>query len=419
MSASLFLLALAVLGCLFTWNVYRPNYGSAAPAAASFISGWWYGDLAPWIIILQVAGTAVFALAGALNSAWGVLGLLLAIVSWLALAIRYGRALEFRHHCESSLVETLGPGFADEIPEQYRQGIPEKFSLARYLRPFTPKLPNVTVVRDVHVATEDGFEVKVDIYHRNDKPVNAPVLFQIHGGGWTEKMGDKTTQALPLMNHLAAQGWVCVTVDYRLSPTHVWPAHIVDCKKALVWIKDNIQHYGGDPDFIIATGGSAGGHLSSLLALTANQADFQPGFEQADTTVKACIPFYGVYDFSNAHDLHINSGLLLTLEKSILAKPLKGNEEWFRAASPMHRITNNAPPFFIIHGSQDSLTSIQEARKFVEQLRQFSNRHVAYLEIPGAQHAFDTFATPRADWAMRTVMLYANYIYAQYQQPGN
>jgi len=408
-------LGLAVLACLFTWNVYRPNFGSAAPAAASFLSGWWYGDLAPWVIILQVFGTALFVLGGAVTGVAGVVGLLLAIGSWLALAVRYGRALEFRNHCESSLADTLGPDFVSKIPEKYRQGIPDQFSFKRYLRPFKPRLPNVTVKYDVVVATEDGFDVKVDIYHRADMPSNAPVLYQIHGGGWTEKMGDKSKQALPLMNHLAAQGWVCVSVDYRLSPRYVWPAHIIDCKRALVWIKQNIQEYGGDSNFIVATGGSAGGHLCSLLALTANEPDFQPGFETADTTVNACVPFYGVYDFSNAFDLHINSGLLQALEKSIIGKPLIGNEDLYRKASPMHRIRPEAPPFFVIHGSLDSLVSLQEARKFVELLREKSHSHVAYLDLPGAQHAFDLFATPRADWAMRTVMLYANFIYATQQ----
>ena len=70
-------------------------------------------------------------------------------------------------------------------------------------------------------------------------------------------------------------------------------------KRALAWVKEHIAEYGGDPDFVAITGGSAGGHLSSLAALTPNVAAFQPGFEDADTTVQAAVPFYGVYDFTN------------------------------------------------------------------------------------------------------------------------
>ena len=123
------------------------------------------------------------------------------------------------------------------------------------------------------------------------------MLFQVHGGGWT--MGKKEGQAEPLMAHLAERGWVCVAANYRLSPRATWPDHLVDVKKALAWTKATIAQYGGDPDFVVITGGSAGGHLSSLAALTPHVSDFQPGFEEADTSVAAAVPFYGIYDFVN------------------------------------------------------------------------------------------------------------------------
>ncbi len=97
-------------------------------------------------------------------------------------------------------------------------------------------------------------------------------------------------QAYPLLSHMADRGWVCVSIDYRVSPRHTWPDHIVDVKRALAWIKENIADYGGDPDFVAITGGSAGGHLSSLAALTPNDPQWQPGFEDADTSVVAAVP---------------------------------------------------------------------------------------------------------------------------------
>ena len=115
MSATEWFLLLAIVGSALTWNVYRPSFGSIGPAAASFISGWWYGDLAPWVIIIQLLGTAAFAWVGAITGLQGSVGLLLAVGSWLALALRYGRALEFRHHCEASLAETLGPDYITKI----------------------------------------------------------------------------------------------------------------------------------------------------------------------------------------------------------------------------------------------------------------------------------------------------------------
>src|SRR3989442_2578192 len=104
----------------------------------------------------------------------------------------------------------------------------------------------------------------------------------------------------PLMLPLAAEGWVCVAANYRLSPRAAFPEHLIDCKLALRWVREHIESFGGDPDFVVVTGGSAGGHLAALVALTANAPEYQPGFEDTDTSVTACVPFYGVYDLVEA-----------------------------------------------------------------------------------------------------------------------
>ncbi len=412
--------ALALLACALTLNVYRPYLGRPLPTLFGFLCGWWYGDLAPWVVVVLLLSAIPFALTGSFTEPLGVAGLLMVIGSAGAVLWQYLQGLTLRTHCEAPLREAYGETFADLIPEGLGI-VPERFSAWRYVRPFHARLPGVQVSRDLTIASVDGWPVNIDVYspkERADTP-DAPVLLQIHGGGWMENYGDKRTQALPLMNHLAAQGWICVTVDYRLSPAHKWPAHIIDCKRALAWIRNNIADWGGNPDFVVATGGSAGGHLSSLLALTANDPVFQPGFEETDTTVAACIPFYGVYDFSDQHGLHINDGLRQAMEQYVIGKPLSGNEELYRQGSPLHRIHSAAPPFFVVHGSHDSLTSLAEAQLFTEQLRTCSRSEVLFLELPGAQHAFDIFATPKADWCMRAVMLFANYQYGRWLQSAD
>ena len=121
------------------------------------------------------------------------------------------------------------------------------------------------------------------------------MLLQVPGGAWA--IGMRRPQAYPLMSHSPTRGWICVSMDYRVSPRHTWPDHIVDVKRALAWVKENIAEYGGDPDFVAITGGSAGGHLSALAALTPNDPQWQPGFEDADTSVVAAVPVYGRYDW--------------------------------------------------------------------------------------------------------------------------
>lgn len=235
---------------------------------------------------------------------------------------------------------------------------------------------------------EYGRANHLDIWRRPDLDLTgtAPVLFQIPGGAWTT--GNKRGQAHPLMSHLAELGWICVAINYRHSPRNTWPDHIIDVKRALAWVKAHISEYGGDPDFIAITGGSAGGHLSSLAALTPNDPRFQPGFEEADTRVQAAVPFYGVYDFTRLQDA-MHPMMLPLLERMVVKQPRTANMQSYLDASPVTHISADAPPFFVLHGRNDSLVPVQQARGFVDQLRQVSKQPVVYAELPFTQHAFD------------------------------
>jgi acetyl esterase/lipase len=235
----------------------------------------------------------------------------------------------------------------------------------------------------------------LDIWRRPDldRDARAPVLLQVPGGAWM--VGSKRQQAYPLMSHLAELGWVCVAINYRLSPRSTWPDHIVDVKRALAWVKEHIAEYGGDPDWVAITGGSAGGHLSSLAALTANAPQYQPGFENADTSVRAAVPFYGVYDFTRT-DAAMHPLMVPMLAKYVFKLSRTDTAEAFRAASPITYAGPDAPPFFVLHGTNDSLVPVEQARAFTARLRAVSRQPVVYAELPFAQHAFDIFGSPRA-----------------------
>ena len=167
------------------------------------------------------------------------------------------------------------------------------------------------------------------------------------------------------MHHMASRGWLCVSIDYRLSPHATFPDHLVDCKRAIRWIRESVHEYGGDPNFVIATGGSAGGHLCALVGLTANRPEFQPGFEAVDTAVRACVPFYGVYDLVNLETAYPNDGLRRVLERQVLKAAPHEQPEAYRRASPLEHVHQDAPPFFVLHGDADSLVPVEVARRFV------------------------------------------------------
>jgi acetyl esterase/lipase len=212
---------------------------------------------------------------------------------------------------------------------------------------------------------------------------------------------------------MAERGWVCFAQNYRLAPRAPFPAQIVDVKRCLAWIKQHAEEYGGDPDFVCITGGSAGGHLAALAALTGTDPELQPGFEAADTRVAACVPFYGVYDFLDRHGVRGRQTMAPFLERWVLRCPPGQARAVWEAASPLARIHEDAPPFLVIHGTHDSLVFVEEARLFVQALREKSKAPVVYLEVPGAQHAFDTFHSVRSAAAIQAVEGFLEFVRAR------
>lgn len=238
---------------------------------------------------------------------------------------------------------------------------------------------------------EHGVHNTLDVWRRPDVEGRTPVIVQVHGGGWC--IGDNRTQGVPLMTHLAEAGWTCVAARYRLSPRATWPDHVADIRRVIDWVRSNIASYGGDPSFIALTGGSAGAHLVSLAGLT------------ADPPVQAVVPFYGIYDWVDP-DGEQNSAVRHLLEKHVVKKRLADDPEIFRDASPIAHVHRDAPPFFVLHGTNDSLLHVEPARRFVETMRSMSRNPVLYAEIPTTQHSFDLFRTPRARGACEAVNLF-------------
>jgi acetyl esterase/lipase len=213
------------------------------------------------------------------------------------------------------------------------------------------------------------------------------------------------------MLELAAKGWVCVAINYRLSPRATWPDHLVDCKRAIAWIREHIADYGGDPERILVTGGSAGGHLAAMVGLTGNDAVYQPGFEDVDTSVIGCVPFYGVYDIAEIFDVQgRGEPMARWLARRIMKTTIAEDREAFVAASPIAHVREDAPPFFVIHGSADNLVPVRQAREFVEAMRAISSSPVLYAEIPGASHAFDVFHSVRTGNVVHAVERFVDWV---------
>lgn len=383
----------SLLALVNTANAFHPARYSRAFQVPSFFSSWLTSEAAWSYIVLTVARSAGMIRRGEHRDLEGKVALganALAVAGLAQLMVEGRRADE---QFEAALSPWLDQATLDARPRSERAGawLPVLYGgRGRRVR-----------TRGVTFSGGDGGKrLKLDVY----EPLAArtpgerrPAIVQIHGGGWV--IGDKREQGIPLLNHLASNGWVGFNVNYRLSPKVRAPGHLVDCKRAIAWIREHADDYGIDPEFICVTGGSAGGHLAAMVALTAGDPEYQPGFEDADTSVQAAVPFYGLYDFTDT-SLMTPGFLEMFAEPMLFAVKYTNDPTPFERYSPLYRVRPDAPPMMMVHGTRDALIPIESARPFAAKMAAESQHAVVWVELDGAQHAFDIFPSART---VRTV----------------
>ena len=216
------------------------------------------------------------------------------------------------------------------------------------------------------------------------------------------------------MSRMVQLGWICVSINYSRSPGSPWPAHIIDVKRAIAWVRENIADYGGDPDFIALTGGSAGAHVGSLAALTANDPTLQPGFEHVDTSVQAAVPYYGAYDLTdtaNMCDLMLPFLERFVMRASLADRPgaVRGRVADFPRAPRRAAVLRPARP------QRRGDPASPGASRSSTALRATGAATVAHAELPNAHHAFDTLATVRSQMVADAVADFLGVAYGRRQ----
>ena len=412
MEAQWLLLALAVLfTALMVAALVRPN-GLVRGNIAWFACSWLGSEFAPWFALAALAIAAASA-PEVLQAESGRLAEMLLVASAAGLVAVARRTRGSPRRLDAALRDGLGPTYAEEVPAQRLAASAGAVALRKYLNPVPRRAGDVELKADVPYPGGHPRNT-LDVYRPAAGCRDAPVLLQIHGGDWVA--GHKRQQALPLMHHLAALGWIVVAVNYRLGPGARFPAALVDCKSALAWIRGHIAGLGGDPSFVAVTGGGAGAHLASLLALTFDRPEWQPGFEQIDTRPAACVALHGVYDIADRKQRFLNRrSRLRWLGANVMPQPLERSDGGWDHASPATLVRTDAPPFFILHGTHDSLAHVDEARDFAESLQRVSRNPVAYAELPGAQHAWDMLCSPRALHTVRAVTFFLEWCAARHR----
>ena len=212
------------------------------------------------------------------------------------------------------------------------------------------------VEHDVTYSTTDGVDLKMDIYYPEFATGAVPAVIYIHGGAWIQ--GDKTEGAgATEIPELRSRGYLVAAVNYRLAPQYKFPAQIEDVKCAVRFLRANAAVYGIDPEHIGAWGGSAGGHLVALLGTTDASAGFEGscGYADESSRVQAVVDMFGPTDLK-ALSQAVGSRFLLALFGTV-----NRNSNIVKRASPITWISDDDPPFLILHGENDDLVPISQS----------------------------------------------------------
>jgi acetyl esterase/lipase len=245
-----------------------------------------------------------------------------------------------------------------------------------------PQDPGVRVEKDVDYLGP-GRQEKMDLYLPTAEapPKGFPAVVLIHGGGWSG--GDKgAAREQNIGTTLARNGYVVASVNYvlaRKQPSfvktlaEVWPRNLHDCKTAVRFLRRHASTYRIDADVVGVIGGSAGGHLAAMVAMTSPEDGLDPRepWGTLSCRVQAAIPLYGVHDFA-------------AMSKEPLPPDLA---EIARRASPVTYATKDDPPTLIFHGTKDATVPLSQSELLSEALKK-SGVAQELVVVEGAPHSF-------------------------------
>jgi len=265
-------------------------------------------------------------------------------------------------------MENVGPG---QMPAVQMMEVPEDIQLDR----------------DIVYATMDGHELKLDIAYPKANKGKIPAIMDIHGGGWV--LGDKNPNEAVTY---AINGFVGISIQYRLSTVAKFPAAVQDCKAAVRWVRANAQKYGIDPDKIGVMGESAGGHLVSLIGTSGGDPYLEGSgpYPEYSSKVQAVVDNFGPIDLMTQKDTPspMDPDPTIGPVAGWLGKPPQQVPELVKKANPLTYLDPGDPPILIIHGENDSLVPIAQSELFYDALTKAGVKS-KLVSVKNAGHGFE------------------------------
>jgi acetyl esterase/lipase len=244
---------------------------------------------------------------------------------------------------------------------------------------------SVLVYKDLSYVLNGHALQKLDLYVPEERDTLLPLIVWIHGGGW--KAGSK--DYCPALAW-SKKGYAVASVNYRLSQVAKFPAQIKDCKAAIRWLRAHAGKYRIDPDHVAVWGGSAGGHLASLVGTAGDVPAWEEGYRVSSSQVQAVIDWYGRADLTPVSK---DSAFMNSPSAFLLGGTGRGVAELAREASPIFHVSQDDPPFLIMHGDMDKIVPVQQSRVFAEALRKAGVK-VDFVVLRGAGHGGSDFLQP-------------------------
>lgn len=245
-------------------------------------------------------------------------------------------------------------------------------------------------------ASPGGVSLLMDL-RVPDGPGPHPVIVYLHSGAWI--MGDRFGG--PAVRQ-ASRGYAVASIEYRLAPTHIWPAQVEDTKAAIRWLRANAERFHLDAGRIGIFGTSAGAHIGSVAATSAGVAwleGIELGNPQYPSGVKAVIDLYGPTDLLRIEEdklpcIPLDGNASWMPMSQLMGCPIQQCQEWTRTASPMSYVSSDDPPFLIMHGMLDCLVPFKQSIALHDHLTA-AGVHSTLVLIPKGDHGGRAFDEPQ------------------------